>query len=98
MEYLRERASRGDKAAQRDLEPLNVEVNALIWEAFRLLNRSRDRLLDGVAGLKIREMVAVLDLLGVRDQAQMTRAVRVLTEMDDAYKEWRATNDANAGP
>lgn len=75
--------------AKADLEPLNTEVNTVVWEAFRLLNKARDELFEGIAGLKISEMSAMLNILGVTDHKQRNRMIRLLSEMDTLYKSWR---------
>lgn len=90
---MKERAKKGDKQAQKDLAPLKTPANVIVWEAFRLLNLSRDRIFEGISGLKISEMVTTLTVLGVKDEKQLSRMIRHLVSMDGIYKDWKAKNE-----
>ena len=46
---------------------LDTPVNVIAWLAFSMLHKTRDVMPDGVASLKISEMIAALAIMGVTD-------------------------------
>ena len=77
----------------KDIAPLNTPANVIVWEAFRLLNSSRDVLFEGIAGIKISEIATMLVILGVEDEKQKFRMIKHLVAMDGIYKDWKKKHD-----
>ncbi len=71
-------------------------VNPTVWGAFGLLNQSRDGSLGGVAGLKISEMLSVLDLMQINNAERRQTVVRQILDMDVFFRNWVAKNKPNA--
>lgn len=92
IEYLREKAGRGNKSAQAELAKIVTPENLLFWDAFMMLNNSRQSGM-GNSPLQISEINAVADLLQVCT-SQRLRLTRALQAMDGALMNWNANGNA----
>lgn len=92
IDYLKGKAEKGDLAAQKELEPLSTIVNVTVWEAFRLLDATRDDLVDGFSSLKVSEIVSVLDVFKIECERQRLKIIRQIVGMDIVCKNWKMKN------
>ena len=92
LKYLQGRAESGNEKAKRDIALLDTPVNVIAWLAFSMLHKTRDVMPDGVASLKISEMIAALAVMGVIDADQRARMVNYLIAMDQKFREWVLEN------
>ena len=92
MKYLQGRAEGGDEKAKQDIELLETPVNVIAWSAFSMLHKTRDVVPDGVASLKISEMVAALAVMRITNADQRARMVEYLIALDYKFREWVADN------
>ena len=97
LDLVRKLAAGGDAQAIRDLEPIdNSSASPIAWEAFCMLNSQRDQISGGIAGLRVSEMLSILDILGMTDRAQTARMIRLICGMDAVYRDWIGRNVLNA--
>ena len=92
IHVIRKLAEQGDGNAQRDIELIDAEVDAMTWEMFAILDDSRTHGAMAPNPLSMAEVNAVMDLYGMRDGVQRRRIARRIRSMDGVVMEWAARN------
>lgn len=91
LEFVRNKALQGNEQAIKDMAALAIRhENLASWEAFDLLNRTRNFTANAPDRLTVGDIASYCDLAGIADPDQRMRIASAIIAMDRTYLGWSA--------
>ena len=87
-QILRRLAERGDVRAKAEIETLDVTVDELTWEGYRILSATRTYNANGPNPISLSEIQAWLTFAGIIDSLQKFRLMNRFIELDGEWINW----------
>ena len=76
---------------------LDLPKNQIAWDAFWILNATREVGMGGACALQVSEIRSALEMMGVKDGSQMIRLARYVVGMDLKWRDWQAQAQKGKG-